>query len=84
MDELSLITAYVEGLLTDRNTERPVGMHRPNTSPPLHTKVPAVESDIGIITPYNAQCCEIRQQLRKAGYPAIKVGSVEEFQGQVC
>jgi superfamily I DNA and/or RNA helicase len=40
------------------------------------------EQDIGIITPYHAQCLKIRNALR-AFADDIKVGSVEEFQGQV-
>ncbi|PFH46788.1 hypothetical protein AMATHDRAFT_153829, partial [Amanita thiersii Skay4041] len=39
------------------------------------------DNDIGIITPYNAQCLKIRSIL-KAVADGIKVGSVEEFQGQ--
>ncbi|KAF8632178.1 hypothetical protein AX17_004918 [Amanita inopinata Kibby_2008] len=39
------------------------------------------ESDIGIIAPYNAQCLKIRAALRGVA-DQIKVGSVEEFQGQ--
>ncbi|KZV82088.1 P-loop containing nucleoside triphosphate hydrolase protein [Exidia glandulosa HHB12029] len=41
------------------------------------------DEHIGIIAPYSAQCGKIRQLLRKQ-FPArnIKVGSVEEFQGQ--
>ena len=38
------------------------------------------EKDIGVITPYNAQS----HRLKKALGEGIKVGSVEEFQGQVC
>lgn len=38
--------------------------------------------DIGIIAPYNAQCGKIRTLLKPVA-PNIKVGSVEEFQGQV-
>lgn len=37
------------------------------------------EKDIGVITPYNAQSHRLRQSLGEG----IKVGSVEEFQGQV-
>ena len=40
------------------------------------------EQDIGVIAPYHAQCQRIRNQL-DAGSGEIKVGSVEEFQGQV-
>ncbi|KAK7684935.1 hypothetical protein QCA50_011770 [Cerrena zonata] len=37
-------------------------------------------NDIGIITPYQAQCGRIRKALQD--FEGIKVGSVEEFQGQ--
>lgn len=40
------------------------------------------DHDIGIITPYHAQCLKIRAVLRAVA-DGIKVGSVEEFQGQV-
>ncbi|KAG6906077.1 hypothetical protein DXG01_016020 [Tephrocybe rancida] len=40
------------------------------------------DNDIGVITPYNAQCRKIRMAL-KAVADSVKVGSVEEFQGQV-
>lgn len=38
---------------------------------------------IGIISPYNAQVGKIRNVISKIAKD-IKVGSVEEFQGQVC
>lgn len=37
------------------------------------------DGEIGVITPYHAQCLKIRKKLTKG----IKVGSVEEFQGDV-
>ncbi|KAG6873915.1 hypothetical protein C0995_009695 [Termitomyces sp. Mi166 len=40
------------------------------------------DNDIGIIAPYNAQCRKIRTVLRGVA-DGVKVGSVEEFQGQV-
>ncbi|XP_068460110.1 RNA helicase Mov10l1 [Clinocottus analis] len=43
---------------------------------------PVVASDIGIIAPYRKQCEKIRVLLAKVGLSDIKVGSVEEFQGQ--
>ncbi|ETW81078.1 hypothetical protein HETIRDRAFT_385786 [Heterobasidion irregulare TC 32-1] len=39
------------------------------------------DQDIGIIAPYHAQCVKIRTSLKKIAED-IKVGSVEEFQGQ--
>lgn len=38
--------------------------------------------DIGVIAPYHAQCLKIRAGLRGIA-DGVKVGSVEEFQGQV-
>ncbi|XP_042372534.1 RNA helicase Mov10l1-like, partial [Plectropomus leopardus] len=43
---------------------------------------PVDASDIGIIAPYKKQCEKIRVLLGKVGLSDIKVGSVEEFQGQ--
>jgi hypothetical protein len=40
------------------------------------------DQDIGVITPYHAQCLKIRSALRGVA-DEVKVGSVEEFQGQV-
>ena len=39
--------------------------------------------EIGVITPYHAQARKIRQLLEHAQLSGVKVGSVEEFQGQV-
>ncbi|EGO29183.1 hypothetical protein SERLADRAFT_456582, partial [Serpula lacrymans var. lacrymans S7.9] len=41
----------------------------------------ATDDDIGIIAPYHAQCLKLRAALRAVA-DSIKVGSVEEFQGQ--
>lgn len=43
---------------------------------------PVSVSDIGVISPYRQQCEKIRLLLAKTGLSDIKVGSVEEFQGQ--
>jgi len=39
-------------------------------------------NEIGVIAPYHAQCVKIRKML-SAVADEVKVGSVEEFQGQV-
>ncbi|KAL3626301.1 hypothetical protein CASFOL_029850 [Castilleja foliolosa] len=41
-----------------------------------------VEDDIGVITPYRQQVSKIRGALESFGWGNIKVGSVEQFQGQ--
>ena len=42
-----------------------------------------VDADIGVIAPYHAQCLKLKTALRSIA-EGVKVGSVEEFQGQVC
>jgi helicase MOV-10 len=40
--------------------------------------------DIGVIAPYKAQVRAIRELLKLANLSDVTVGSVEQFQGQVC
>ncbi|GMH18834.1 hypothetical protein Nepgr_020675 [Nepenthes gracilis] len=40
------------------------------------------EMDIGVITPYRQQVLKIRKALENLDMPDIKIGSVEQFQGQ--
>lgn len=40
------------------------------------------EAEIGVITPYRQQVVKIRNVLENCDMPGIKVGSVEQFQGQ--
>ena len=40
--------------------------------------------EIGVIAPYKAQVRAIREVLKQVKLPDISVGSVEQFQGQVC
>lgn len=40
------------------------------------------DNEIGVIAPYHAQCQKIRIRLKNFA-DGVKVGSVEEFQGQV-
>ncbi|KAA0718491.1 RNA helicase [Triplophysa tibetana] len=46
----------------------------------LYNPIPA--TDIGIITPYKKQVEKVRVLLHRVGLSEVKVGSVEEFQGQ--
>ena len=48
----------------------------------LFSFLPVADKDIGIIAPYHAQCLKLRNVLRNVA-DEVKVGSVEEFQGQV-
>ncbi len=47
-----------------------------------NTVYPLTFDDIGIITPYRKQVEKIRLLIDKLGMEKVKVGSVEEFQGQ--
>lgn len=40
------------------------------------------EEEIGVIAPYRKQVSKIREALESLGSPDVKVGSVEQFQGQ--
>ena len=43
---------------------------------------PLTEADLIVVTPYNAQLTLVRQSLDAAGYPDVRVGTVDKFQGQ--
>ncbi|HET6560302.1 MAG TPA: TM0106 family RecB-like putative nuclease [Marmoricola sp.] len=43
---------------------------------------PLGEPDILVVAPYNAQVSLLRQRLRAAGHGAVRVGTVDKFQGQ--
>ena len=43
---------------------------------------PLDECDILVVAPYNAQVQLIRNRLRAAGHPDVRVGTVDKFQGQ--
>lgn len=57
-------------------------MRRSLVLPPFYPSVDP--GDIGIIAPYKAQVRTIREFLKQARLSDISVGSVEQFQGQVC
>jgi len=48
----------------------------------VYTNNGTAHNEIGVITPYHAQCVKIRKALSGIA-DEVKVGSVEEFQGQV-
>ena len=43
---------------------------------------PMTQADILIVTPYNLQRIRIEELLAAAGYPGVRVGTVDKFQGQ--
>jgi uncharacterized protein len=43
---------------------------------------PLEQSDIIVVTPYNAQLARVRESLDTAGLTAVRVGTVDKFQGQ--
>ncbi|TRW79293.1 TM0106 family RecB-like putative nuclease [Mycolicibacterium sp. 018/SC-01/001] len=43
---------------------------------------PLTQRDILVVTPYNAQVVQVRNHLDAAGYPDVRVGTVDKFQGQ--
>jgi uncharacterized protein len=45
-------------------------------------RAPITESDILIVTPYNAQRKRIAAALKAAGHGGVRVGTVDKFQGQ--
>ena len=42
---------------------------------------PLSENDILVVTPFNAQRILVQSELQAAGYPGIRVGTVDKFQG---
>jgi uncharacterized protein len=43
---------------------------------------PLAAADVIVVTPYNAQLAEVREALGAAGFPEVRVGTVDKFQGQ--
>ena len=43
---------------------------------------PLVQSDVIVVTPYNAQQVVVEEALAAAGFPDVPVGTVDRFQGQ--
>jgi uncharacterized protein len=43
---------------------------------------PLAAADVIVVTPYNAQLAAVREALDAAGFPEVRVGTVDKFQGQ--
>ena len=83
IDEVTVVIKYLKDLMENKKLavgEFESSFCRRRDSNVRLRVVP--ERDIGIISPYHAQCQKIRRALPKELEKA-KVGSVEEFQGQV-
>lgn len=72
-----------------KNWKKTVNLKLVNSYSPTFTfwyltilSFPEADKDIGIITPYHAQCLKLRSALKNIAND-VKIGSVEEFQGQV-
>ena len=80
IDEILQVKSYVQRLKGDRQFRTGVCesilIDRHEVADSL-----LADSDIGIIAPYHAQCLKLRTALRSVA-EGVKVGSVEEFQGQ--
>jgi uncharacterized protein len=43
---------------------------------------PLTQTDVLVVTPYNAQVVTLRGHLDQAGLPGVRAGTVDKFQGQ--
>ena len=83
VDEVLQVKSYVQRLKQDRHFRTCLS----SFSQLLFCRLSkclfsSADADIGIISPYHAQCQKLRKVLLNVA-DGIKVGSVEEFQGQV-
>ncbi len=77
--EISLVKRYVGTLRSNRRFR--ISKHTASLPLELYTDTETANKEIGVIAGYNAQCARLRRAL--SDHEEIKVGSVEEFQGQV-
>ncbi len=68
-EEADAIVAEITGLLGTRWTDE-------------HGTRPLAQSDVLVVTPYNAQVVLVRRRLDAAGLTEVRVGTVDKFQGQ--
>ena len=71
-EEAAAVVALVGSLLGTRWTDP----HEHRDADPL------TEADFIVVTPYNAQLNVVRDALAGAGFTAVRVGTVDKFQGQ--
>jgi helicase MOV-10 len=81
-EEVLRVKAYVQELIADTRVTPRIGKF-----PHLHMQTYFLNqfiepAHIGVIAPYRAQCSKLRIALKKIA-PEIKIGSVEEYQGDV-
>jgi uncharacterized protein len=71
-EEASVVVALVRSVLGTRWTDPTEGRFGK----------PITEADLIVVTPYNAQLTMVREALVAAGFGAVRVGTVDKFQGQ--
>ncbi|ORY29239.1 P-loop containing nucleoside triphosphate hydrolase protein [Rhizoclosmatium globosum] len=85
MDEVNTVLDYLKTLLTGASppkTGRGGGLFGSNMfQTEKASNIGLTMDEIGIITPYRKQIDKIRARLQKEGWSRIRVGTVEEFQG---
>lgn len=79
LEESAAVVALVRDLLGRQWTD--AATDDDGHATPLAPR-PLAETDIIVVTPYNAQQVEVERALAEAGYPNVPVGTVDRFQGQ--
>lgn len=77
--------SYIEDLINCTNQQTSFGGNRNHRNPQKKVYKPMKKieiEDIGIISPYKSQCKKFTNECKKRKWDAIKVGSLEIFQGQ--
>ncbi|TFC81108.1 TM0106 family RecB-like putative nuclease [Cryobacterium sp. TmT2-59] len=86
-EEAAVVVSLVRSLLVSSVPESSVlvspGLGRRWTDPTEGRREdPLTEADVIVVTPYNAQLNTVREALAAAGFPRVRVGTVDKFQGQ--
>ncbi|QAY72956.1 TM0106 family RecB-like putative nuclease [Agromyces protaetiae] len=77
-EEAEQVVELVRALLGRRWTDATDGDDGPRQKAPA----PLAQTDLIVVTPYNAQLSTVREALDAAGYTEVPVGTVDKFQGQ--